>query len=138
MKLNKLLTTQIITSIHARRGRAVKLKSTRYRLAIDIWIKRNFNSFIRKQCIQDDSTRYRDFHNNESSRERFARLLHSIIIEHPTKSGKLNEIGKIFLDLNSMLLPPLFLVWLMMLSLFNLFKIMSLNWWEFFIVWPWN
>ena len=67
---------------------------------IDILIKRNFNSFIRKQCIQDDSTRYRDFHNNESQRERIARLLHFVIIEHPTKSQKLNEIGKIFLDLN--------------------------------------
>ena len=41
-KLNKLLASQIITSIHVRRGRVVKLKSTRYQLVVDIWIKRNF------------------------------------------------------------------------------------------------
>ena len=90
----------MITSIHGRRGRAVKLKSNRYQLAADILIKRNFNSFIWKQCVQDAYTRYRDFHNNESLRERIAKTLHSITIEHPSKSGKLNEIGKIFPDLN--------------------------------------
>ena len=46
MKLNKLLAAWMITSIHTRRGRAVKLKSNWYQLAVDILIKRNFNSFI--------------------------------------------------------------------------------------------
>ena len=94
MNFNKLLAARMITSINVRRGRVVKLKSTRYRLVVDIWIKRNFNSFIRKECIQDDSTRYRYFKNNESSRERIAKPLHSVTIEHLSKSGKLNEIGK--------------------------------------------
>ena len=66
---------------------------------IDILMKRNFDSHIWKQCIQNDSTRYRDFHNNESLRERIAKPLHSVTIEHPSKSWKLNEIGKIFPDL---------------------------------------
>jgi hypothetical protein len=69
-KLNKLLLAQIITSIHVRRGRAVKFKSTRYQLDFDILIKRNFNSLIWKQCIQDDSTKYRDFHKATSPREK--------------------------------------------------------------------
>ena len=46
MKLNKLLATRMITSIHTRRGRVVKLKSNRYQLVVDILIKRNFNSVI--------------------------------------------------------------------------------------------
>ena len=99
MKLNKLLAARMITSIHVRRGRAVKLKSNRYQLAVDILINRNFNSFIRKQCIQDDSTRYKDFHKIKNLREKIAKPLHSITIEHPSKSGKLNEVGKIFPDL---------------------------------------
>ena len=52
-----------------------------------------------RQCIQDYSTRYRDFHNNESPKERIDKLLYSVTIEHLSKLGKLNEIGKIFLDL---------------------------------------
>ena len=100
MKLNKLSSSQLITSIHVRRGRAVKLKSNQYQLVVDILIKRNFESFIRKQCIQDDSTRYKDFHKIKNLREKIAMPLHSVTIEHPSKLGKLNEIGKIFLDLN--------------------------------------
>ena len=41
IKANKL-ATRIITSIHARRGTAVKLKSTRYKLDDDMLMKRNF------------------------------------------------------------------------------------------------
>ena len=78
----------------------MKLKSTRYQLTDDILIKRNFNSLIRKQCIQDDSTRYRYFHKTKSLREKIAKPLHSVTIEHPSKSRKLNELGKIFPDLN--------------------------------------
>ena len=100
MNFNKLLAARMITSIHARRGRAVKLKSNRYQLAVDILIKRNFKSFIQKQCDQDDSTKYKDFHKIENLREKIAKPLHSVTIEHPSKSGKLNEIGKIFPDLN--------------------------------------
>ena len=96
MKLNKLLAAQMITSIHARRGRVVKLKSNQYKLVVDILIKRNFNSFIHKQCVQDDSTIYKDFHKIENLREKIAKPLHFVTIEHPSKSGKLNEVGKIF------------------------------------------
>jgi hypothetical protein len=98
MKPNKLLATQIITSINERR-RAVKLKSTQYLLTNDILIMRNFNSINQKKCIQDDSSRYRYFHKTTSSREKIAKPLRSATIEHPSKSGKLNEVGKIFLDL---------------------------------------
>ena len=94
MKFNKLLAAQMITSIHARRGRAVKLKSTRYQVAIE-----KFDSHIWRECIQDYSTKYRDCHKKESLRERIAKPLHFVTIEHPSKSGKLNEIGKIFPDL---------------------------------------
>ena len=84
MKPNKLLVARIITSIHERRGRVVKLKSTRHQFTDDILIKRNFNSLIRKQCIQDDSSRYRDFHKSTCLREKIAKPLH------------LNEVGRIF------------------------------------------
>ena len=94
MKFNKLLEARMITSIHARRGKAVKLKPIRCQVAVN-----KFNSCICRQCIHDYSTRYRDFHNKESLRERTAKLLHSVPIEHPTKSGKLNKVGKIFPDL---------------------------------------
>ena len=40
MKFNKLLAARMITSIQVRRGRAVNLKSTQYRLDVDIWIKK--------------------------------------------------------------------------------------------------
>ena len=99
MKLHKLLVARMITSIHARRGRAMKLKSNRYQLVVDILIKRKFNSFTQKQCIQDDSTRYKDFHEIKNLREKIVNPLHSITIEHPSKLGKLNEVGKIFPDL---------------------------------------
>jgi hypothetical protein len=99
MKINKLLAARTITSIHARRERSMKLNSNRYQLAVDILIKRNFNSFIQKQCIQDDSIRYKDFHKIKDLREKIAKPLHSVTIEHSSKSGKLNEIGKIFPDL---------------------------------------
>ena len=81
----------------------MKLKFNRYQLAVDILIKRNFNNFIQKQCIQDDSTRYKDFHKIKNLREKIAKPLHSVTIEHPSKSRKLNEVAKIFpvfFDLN--------------------------------------
>ena len=71
-------------------------------MAVDILIKRNFNSFIRKQCVQDDSTRYKYFHKIKNLRDKIAKPLHSIAIEHPSKSGKLNEVGKIFPELFDM------------------------------------
>ena len=99
MKLNKLLAAQIITSIHARRGRAVKVKSTRYQLDVDILMKRNFDNHIQKQCIQDDSIKYKYFHKASRPREKIAMPLHSVTIKHPSKLEKLNEVGKIFPDL---------------------------------------
>jgi len=59
-----------------------------------------FDSHMWRECIHDYSTRYRDCHNKESPRERIAKPLHFVTIEHPSKSGKLNEIGKIFPYLN--------------------------------------
>ena len=99
IKLNKLSTAQTTTSIHARRERDVKLKSTRYQVVVHILIKRNFDSHIQRQCIQDDYTRYRDFHKTKILRDKIAKPLHSVTIEHPSKSGNLNGVGKIFLDL---------------------------------------
>ena len=103
MKLNKLLVAQMITSIHARRGRVVKLKSTRYQVTGDILMKRNFDSHIQKQCIPDDSIRYKDFHKATSPRENNTMSQHFMTIKHPSKSGKLNGASKIFpyfFDLN--------------------------------------
>ena len=99
MKFNKLLAALMITSMHARRGRIVKLKSTRYQVAIDILIKRNFDNHIWKQCIQDDSIRYKYFYKATSLRKKIAKPLHSMTIEHFSKLGKLNGVGKIFPDL---------------------------------------
>ena len=99
MKPNKLLASRIITSIHVRSGRVVKFKSTRYQLADDILMKRNFDNHIRKQWIQANAIRHRYFHKNKSPREKNAKPLHSVTIEHLSKSGKLNGVGKIFPNL---------------------------------------
>jgi hypothetical protein len=99
MKPNKLLAAQIITSIHARIGRSVKLMSTRYQMVVDILMKRNFDSQILRQCIQDYSIRYKYLHKATSLREKYAMPPHSVTIKHPSKLGKLNEDGNIFLDL---------------------------------------
>ena len=96
MKPNKLLATRIITSIHARRGRAVKLKSTWYQLVVDILMKRNFDCHIRKKCIQDDSIRYKYFHKVMSLREKDPMPPHYMTIKHQSKSRKFNGVGKIF------------------------------------------
>ena len=99
MKPNRLLASQIITSIHARRGRDVKLNSTRYQLDDGILMKRNFHNHIWQQCIQSSAIRYKYFHKATSSREKDAMPPHSVTIKHPSKSGKLNGASKIFLDL---------------------------------------
>ena len=98
MKPNKLLSSQIITSILAQRGRAVKLKSAQYQLADDVLLKRNFDSHLWKRCSQANAIRYQDFHKTTSSRKKNAMPLHSMTMEHPSKQGKLNGVGKIFLD----------------------------------------
>jgi hypothetical protein len=56
MKPDKFLAAQIIISIHARRGQAVKLKFARYQLDDDILLKRKFGSHLWKQCIQAYTT----------------------------------------------------------------------------------
>ena len=99
MKPNKLLASQIITSIHAWRGRVVKWKFVQYQLTNDILLKRNFDSHLWHQYIQDNAIRHRTFHKNKIPREKIAKPLHSITIEHPSKLGKLNGVGKIFPDL---------------------------------------
>lgn len=99
MKPNKLLATQIIISIHARRGRAMKLKSARYQLADGILLKRNFESHLWTKCIQSYDMRYQYFHSTTSLRKKYAMSLHSVTIEHASKQGKWKEFGKIFLDL---------------------------------------
>ena len=81
----------------------MKLKSTWYQLVVDILMKRNFGNHTRKQCIQDDCPRYRNFHKIKSQREKIAKPLHSITIEHLSKLGKLNGVDKFFpyfFDLN--------------------------------------
>ena len=74
----------------------MKLKSTRYQLAVDFLMKRNFDNYIKKQCIQDDSIIYKDFHKATSLREKDAMPPYSMTIKHPSKSGKLNGAGNIF------------------------------------------
>ena len=107
MKLNKLLAARIITSIHARRGRVVKLKFTRNQLDDDILMKRKVYNDIWKQCIQYDAIIYKDFHKTKSPRDKDAMPLHSMIIEHSSKSRKLNGVGKIFLYFFKMSKYPL-------------------------------
>ena len=63
---------------------------------------RNFDSHLWKQYIQANSIRYKDLHKTKSPREKNAMPLHSRTIEHPSKSGKLNEDGEIFLYLFDM------------------------------------
>jgi hypothetical protein len=42
---------------------------------------------------------YKDFHQTKSPREKDAMPLHSMTVEQPSKSGKLNGVGNIFLVL---------------------------------------
>ena len=65
----------------------------------DILLKRNFDYHLWKQYIQVNAIRYKDFHKTKSPREKDAIPLHSMTIEHSSKSGKLNVVGKIFLVL---------------------------------------
>jgi hypothetical protein len=65
-------------------------------------MKRNFDIHIQIRCIQYDSTRYRDFDKTKSLREKIAKPLHSVTIEHSSILGKLNGVGKIFPDLFDM------------------------------------
>ena len=85
----------------------MKLKSARYQLANDISMKRNFDSHLWQQYIQANAIRYKDFHKTKSLREKDAMPLHSVTIEHPYKSWKLNGVGNIFLDLFDLSKYPL-------------------------------
>ena len=60
---------------------------------------RNFENHIWKQCIQANAIKRRAFHKSKSPREKNAKPLHSVTIEHPSKPGKLNGVSKIFLEL---------------------------------------
>ena len=62
-------------------------------------MKRNFDSHLRKKCIQAYATIYKYLHKTTSLKNNDAMPLHSMTIEHPSKQGKLNGVGKIFLDL---------------------------------------
>ena len=80
----------------------MKLKSAQYQLADDILLKRNYDSHVWPKCIQSYVTRYQDFHRTTSLRKKDAMPLHSMMIEHPSKQGKLNGVGNIFPDLFDM------------------------------------
>ena len=77
----------------------MKLKYTRYQSTNDILLKIKFDSHLWPQCIQAYATIYQDFHKTRSSREKDAMPLQSMKMGHPSKLGKLNGVGKIFLDL---------------------------------------
>ena len=61
-------------------------------------MKRSFDNHIWQQCIQTNAIRYKDFSKATSPREKIVMPPHSITIKHPSKSGKLNEVGKVFPD----------------------------------------
>ena len=77
----------------------MKLKSTQYQLVDDILMKRNFGNRIWKHYIQASAIRHRASHKNTNPREKNAKPLHFVTIEHPSKSRKLNGVSKIFLEL---------------------------------------
>ena len=62
----------------------------------DILLKRNFDSHLWRKCIRAYVTRYQYFHGTTSLRKKDTMPLHSVTIEHPSKQGKLNGVGKIF------------------------------------------
>ena len=71
-------------------------------MADDILLKRTFDSHLWQQYIQVNSIRYKYLYTSKSPREKDAIPLHSMTIEHPSNKGKLNGVGKIFLDLFDM------------------------------------
>ena len=85
----------------------MKLKFTQYQLANEILLKKKFHSHLWQQYIQANAIRYKYFHNTKSPMEKDAMPLHSMTIEHPSKSRKLNGVGKIFLDLFDLSKYPL-------------------------------
>ena len=87
MKLNKLLASQINTSIHARGGRSIKLKFTRYQLADDILLKTNFHNQLWLQYIQVDAIKYMYFPKTTSPVENYAIPSHPMTIKHLSKLG---------------------------------------------------
>ena len=99
MKPNKLLATRIMISIHARTWRVVKLKYAWYQLVDDILLKRNYDNHLWPKCIQAYVTRCHYCHKSISLSKKDAMPLHYVTIEHPSKQGKLNRVGKIFPDL---------------------------------------
>ena len=52
-----------------------------------------------KKCIQSHVTKYKYFHRTTSLRKKDVVPLYSVTIEHPSKQGKLNGVGNIFLYL---------------------------------------
>ena len=77
----------------------MKLKFARYPLDDDILLKRNCDSHLWKEYIQANAIRYKGFSKTISLREKDTMPLRFMTIEHPSKSGKLNGVGKIFLYL---------------------------------------
>ena len=141
IKPNKLLSTWIIISIHARRGRVVKLNPAWYQLVDDILLKRNFDNHLWKQYIQANAIRCKYFHKTKSPREKYAMPLHSMIMEHPSKSRKLNGVGKIYVDLFDLHKYTLITTIHFMVDdveIVSLFNLMYLKRLEFLIACSWN
>ena len=85
----------------------MKLKFAWYQLVDDILLKRDFDNHLRKQYIQANAIRYKDFRKTKSPREKVAMPLHSMTIEYPSKLGKFNGVGDIFLYLFDLSKYPL-------------------------------
>ena len=86
MKLNKLLAATRIVSIHARKGRVVRLKYARFQLTYDILLQRIYDKNLLRCQVYRITT---------SAQKKDELPLQSMTIEHLFKQGKLNVFGNI-------------------------------------------
>lgn len=90
MNLNKLLVARRIVSIHAWKGRTIRLKSTQCKLTYAILLQISYGNH---------SLRFQFYWITTSAQKKYVFPLQSVTIEHPLKQGKLNVFGKIILNL---------------------------------------
>lgn len=93
MKLNKLLVARIIILVHARKGRALKMKSDRCQFTHDILLIRSYDTHLfRRQAYQI----------NMSTKNKHVFPVQTATIKHPLIQGKLTVFGKIIPNLLKM------------------------------------
>ena len=86
IKLSKLLVARRIVSVHAWKGRSIRLKSTQCQLTYDILLQRIYDNHLLRCQVYWITT---------SAKKKYELPLQFVTIKHPFKLGKFNVFGKI-------------------------------------------